>query len=153
MHRPRKCCLQKLYICAGPVMSVVVNLSTDWASIHERERGGRRKSREGQREVRVRKIHNNKESVRRKDTARGGDRWRARKIEGSRDTDRRGRGHRQKCQEREKEGEGDRDMGVEVQELRNRTMQGTTGGVPRGRQLTSRREEGMCSQRCGTQRA
>ena len=43
-------------------MSVVVNLSTDWASMHKRERGGRRKSREGQREVRVRKIHSNKES-------------------------------------------------------------------------------------------
>lgn len=37
----------------------------------------------------------------------------------------RGRGDRQKCQKREKEGEGDKDMGVEVQGLRDRTMQGT----------------------------
>lgn len=34
-----KCCLQKLYICAGPVMSVVVNLSTYWASIQVRGKG------------------------------------------------------------------------------------------------------------------
>lgn len=44
----------------------------------------------------------------------------------------RGRGDRQKCQEREKEGEGDKDMGVEVQRLRERTMQGTHKEACRG---------------------
>ena len=106
MHSPRKCCLQKLYICAGPVMSVVVNLSTNWASIHERERGGRRKSREGQKEVRVRKIHNDKESARCKDTVRGGDRCTAKKTEGSRDTDRQRQGRQTEMPRKRKGGRG-----------------------------------------------
>lgn len=112
VYRPKKCCLQKPRICAGPVMSVVVNIC-------ERERGGRReKSLESQGGW-VRKLHSDKGP--RRHGKREGDRTKpGRQKDEQRPTStQQCRGMRRKCQERE--GGGTR-----------RTMQDNP--VPRDRQ-------------------
>lgn len=63
MYRPRRCCLQKLHVCAGPGRSMVVNT---W----ERERGGRR-AREGDSgKYTVTETHGDRERERQKESGR-----------------------------------------------------------------------------------
>lgn len=71
VYSPRKCCPQRVCLCAGPVMSYSCLLEL----MREREGGGGEREVVVQREVRVRKTHSDKElqkdALRERDRVRG----------------------------------------------------------------------------------